>query len=239
MFHFILFSIYFILEFIFYFYFYDRSTCAALIEVFYTPNSGRIYFDGTDIGTIDRQFLTRHIAIVSQEPDLFATTIEENIAYGIRDEVSDEEIQLAARMANAHDFICQLEHGYKTQVGERGVRLSGGQKQRIAIARAIIRNPTVLLLDEATSALDAESEVLVQGALDKLLQHRDQSRTTLVIAHRLSTVQNADEVIVIQDGQAVERGTHRQLLALQGVYHNLVKNQLFAMEHPHLDSNSI
>lgn len=183
-------------------------------------------FDDIDVSRIDRQWLTKHVSIVSQEPDLFATTIEENIAYGIRDQVTDEQIQEAARNANAHEFICQLEEGYKTQVGERGIRLSGGQKQRIAIARAIIRNPTVLLLDEATSALDAESEVLVQNALDKLLEQKNQGRTTLVIAHRLSTVQNADEVIVIQQGQTVERGTHSELLQLQGVYHKLVKTQL-------------
>lgn len=205
-----------------------KSTCAALIEVFYYPNAGKIWFDGIDITQIDRQWLTRHVAIVSQEPDLFATSIAENIAYGIAAEVTPQQIEEAARLANAHEFISQLPEGYATQVGERGVRLSGGQKQRVAIARAIIRNPTVLLLDEATSALDSESEILVQEALDHLLQQRNQGRTTMVIAHRLSTVQNADEVIVIDSGAVVERGTHYELVHLQGSYHQLIKHQLFS-----------
>lgn len=203
-----------------------KTTCASLIEVFYYPTTGKIWFDGVDITQIDRQWLTRHVAIVSQEPDLFATSIAENIAYGIVDEATQEQIEDAARLANAHDFIMQLPEGYATQVGERGVRLSGGQKQRVAIARAIIRNPTVLLLDEATSALDSESEILVQQALDHLLQQRN--RTTMVIAHRLSTVQNADQVVVIDSGNIVEQGTHDELVQQRGVYHQLIKHQLFS-----------
>ena len=158
--------------------------------------------------------------MVSQEPILFATTIEDNIRYG-RPEASIEAIQAAAQAANAHGFITTFSEGYQTLVGERGVRLSGGQKQRVAIARALLKNPKVLILDEATSALDAETEHLVKEALEHLMQ----GRTTLIIAHRLSTVQKADRVLVLQDGRIAEEGPHAQLIEKDGLYRRLVAHQ--------------
>lgn len=172
------------------------------------------------MGELDLFWMRRKIALVSQEPVLFATTIAGNIAYG-RD-ATLEEIEEVARQANAHAFIAAFEEGYQTQVGERGVKLSGGQKQRVAIARALLMNPDILLLDEATSALDAESEHFVKEAIDRAMKNR----TVLVIAHRLSTVRNADQVLVIDKGQIVERGTHKDLLASEGVYKKLVLRQL-------------
>nr|AIE39898.1 ABC transporter B family member 25 A1-2.1 variant [Triticum turgidum subsp. durum] len=162
------------------------------------------------------------VSIVSQEPTLFNRSIEENIAYGLEGKASSADVENAAKMANAHDFICGFPDQYKTIVGERGIRLSGGQKQRVAIARALLMNPRVLLLDEATSALDAESEHLVQDAMDSLMR----GRTVLVIAHRLSTVKTADTVAVISEGQIVESGTHDELLGRDGIYTALVKRQL-------------
>eukprot|EP00058_Branchiostoma_floridae_P020352 XP_002605842.1 hypothetical protein BRAFLDRAFT_84327 [Branchiostoma floridae] len=199
-----------------------KSTIVSLIERFYDPNSGTILLGGHDLSTLDPKWFRQHISMVSQEPTLFATTIKENIAYGR--EASDEEIEDAARQANAHQFISEFEEGYDTMVGERGVRLSGGQKQRVAIARSLIMNPTILLLDEATSALDAESEHLVQEAIDRAMK----GRTVLVIAHRLSTVRNANEVVVIDKGRIAERGTHEELLHKGGVYKKLVLRQLSA-----------
>eukprot|EP01087_Luapelamoeba_hula_P014235 TRINITY_DN4141_c0_g1_i1.p1 TRINITY_DN4141_c0_g1~~TRINITY_DN4141_c0_g1_i1.p1 ORF type:complete len:714 (+),score=99.27 TRINITY_DN4141_c0_g1_i1:114-2255(+) len=200
-----------------------KSTVTHLIEQFYLPHQGRILLDGIDSRLLDPIELRRHIGLVSQEPVLFATTIKDNIMYGSNKPVSDSDIERAARLANAHDFIMQLETGYDTMVGERGIQLSGGQKQRIAIARALLKDPSILLLDEATSALDAESEHLVQQALDVLMK----GRTTLVIAHRLSTVKNADKVCVINQGRVVEEGTHTQLMAIEdGLYRHLVSRQL-------------
>ncbi|XP_078600013.1 uncharacterized protein LOC144875108 [Branchiostoma floridae x Branchiostoma japonicum] len=199
-----------------------KSTIVSLIERFYDPNSGTILLGGHDLSTLDPKWFRQHISMVSQEPTLFATTIKENIAYGR--EATDEEIEDAARQANAHQFISEFEEGYDTMVGERGVRLSGGQKQRVAIARSLIMNPTILLLDEATSALDAESEHLVQEAIDRAMK----GRTVLVIAHRLSTVRNANEVVVIDKGRIAERGTHEELLHKGGVYKKLVLRQLSA-----------
>ncbi|GFO16380.1 ABC transporter b family protein [Plakobranchus ocellatus] len=208
-----------------------KSTIVSLIERFYDPNEGSIMMDGCDLKFLDLGWFRHKVATVSQEPTLFACSIRDNIAYGR--EATDEEVEDAARQANAHDFICGFEDGYKTLVGERGVRLSGGQKQRVAIARALIMDPTLLLLDEATSALDAESEHLVQEAIDRAMR----GRTVIVIAHRLSTVRNAHKVVVIDKGQIAEMGTHSELLARHGVYKRLVLRQLTA-GHPTPSSGS-
>jgi len=198
-----------------------KTTIANLLEMFYYPTAGKITLDGVDLKEYDPAWLHQHVGIVEQTPSLFATTIAQNIAYGM-DNVSIETIAQAAREANAHEFISGFVDGYQTMVGERGVRLSGGQKQRIAIARALLKNPSVLLLDEATSNLDSESEHLVQEALDRLMKNR----TVLVIAHRLSTVKNANQIVVMKDGLIVERGTHSELLANDSTYAQLVSRQL-------------
>lgn len=202
-----------------------KSTVVALIERFYDPTSGSVSIDGHDIKTLDHDWLHSRVALVSQEPVLFACSIRDNIMYGARDptQVTTEQIEAAAKQANAHDFVMEFPDGYDTMVGERGVQLSGGQKQRIAIARAILLDPLVLLLDEATSALDAESEHLVQTALDALMV----DRTTIVIAHRLSTVRTANCVAVLDHGKVVETGTHEQLIENpSGLYYFLVQRQL-------------
>jgi len=199
-----------------------KSTIISLIERYYDPSSGAITFDGVDIKTLDPSWIHSRIGLVSQEPVLFACSIKENITFGVKGATMEQIVEAATR-ANAHQFISEFPEGYDALVGERGVRLSGGQKQRVAIARALLLNPQILLLDEATSALDAESEYLVQQAIDRLMVNR----TTLVIAHRLSTVRNANQVVVISGGTVVERGTHDQLLASpDGTYRKLVKRQL-------------
>ncbi|KAL8168297.1 hypothetical protein V2J09_009796 [Rumex salicifolius] len=204
-----------------------KSTVVSLIERFYDPNSGQILLDGHDIKTLKLKWVRQQIGLVSQEPALFATTIKENILLG-RSDATMLEIEEAARVANAHSFIAKLPDGFDTQVGERGLQLSGGQKQRIAIARAMLKNPAILLLDEATSALDAESEKLVQEALDRFMI----GRTTLVIAHRLSTIRKADLVAVLQNGSVSEIGAHDDLMAKgeSGVYGKLIRMQEAAHE---------
>ncbi|XP_035688023.1 ATP-dependent translocase ABCB1-like isoform X4 [Branchiostoma floridae] len=210
-----------------------KSTTVQLIQRFYDPQEGVVELDGQDIRSLNIQWLRQHIGVVSQEPILFATTIAENIRYG-REDVTQAEIEKAAQEANAHDFISKLPQTYETLVGERGAQLSGGQKQRIAIARALVRDPRILLLDEATSALDTESEATVQAALDKARM----GRTTIVVAHRLSTIKTADIIVGFENGVAVEQGTHDQLMAQQGVYYTLVTTQTFATEDEEEDEET-
>ena len=176
---------------------------------------------GVNIKELNVKWLRSHIGVVSQEPVLFDTTIADNIRYG-REDATVEEIQEAAKNANAHDFIMELPKGYDTLVGEGGTQMSGGQKQRVAIARALVSNPKILLLDEATSALDTESEATVQEALDRARE----GRTTIVIAHRLSTIQNADIIASVEDGRVVETGSHSELMTNKGLYYDLVTAQV-------------
>ncbi|XP_058688366.1 ATP-binding cassette sub-family B member 5 isoform X2 [Poecile atricapillus] len=197
-----------------------KSTTVQLLQRFYDPDQGEITLDGRDIRTLNTKWLRENIGIVSQEPVLFAATIAENIRYG-REDISDSEIEQAAKEANAFDFISRLPDKFNTMVGERGAQLSGGQKQRIAIARALARNPKILLLDEATSALDTQSESIVQAALDKARA----GRTTIVIAHRLSTIRTADTIAGFEKGIVVEQGTHSELMLQKGVYYSLVMQQ--------------
>ncbi|VAH10115.1 unnamed protein product [Triticum turgidum subsp. durum] len=189
-----------------------KSTVIALLERFYDPDSGAILLDGVEIINLKLSWLRDQMGLVSQEPVLFNDTIRANIAYGKHEEVTEEEIAAAAKAANAHEFISSMPQGYSTSVGERGTQLSGGQKQRIAIARAILKDPRILLLDEATSALDAESESVVQDALDRVML----GRTTVTVAHRLSTIQGADIIAVLKDGAIVEKGTHETLMGIAG-----------------------
>ena len=199
-----------------------KSTLADLLPRFYDVTEGSITLDGIDIKDLSLENLRSHLGVVTQTPILFNDTVFNNIAFG-SPEATPEEVERAAKIANAHDFILKLKDGYQTYVGDGGGNLSGGQKQRISIARAVLKNPSILILDEATSALDTESERLVQDALNKLMKNR----TSLVIAHRLSTVQHADEIIVMQDGEVVERGTHKELIAKGGKYKSLTEMQSF------------
>ncbi|CAN5306100.1 ABC transporter transmembrane domain-containing protein [soil metagenome] len=200
-----------------------KSTIAGLLTRLYDPTGGVVRFDGHDLRDLDPEWLRGQVAVVPQEPLLFSTNIGDNIRYG-RPGATDAEVGAAARTANAHDFIASFPNGYDTKVGERGVQLSGGQKQRVAIARAVLKDPRLLILDEATSALDAESEHLVHEALERLLH----GRTTLVIAHRLSTVKNADRVVVLEGGKIVQQGTHSELIGETGLYRRLVERQFVA-----------
>lgn len=197
-----------------------KTTIASLVLNYYPNYTGEILFDNQSSKDIDLNYLREHIAVVPQDVILFAGTIYENIAFG-RPTASKEEVEAAALQANAFEFIQRFPDGFDTQVGDRGIQLSGGQKQRIAIARAILKNPTILILDEATSALDSESEKLVQDALDQLMK----GRTSIVIAHRLSTIRNADKIIVLQNGLVAEAGNHSELLATNGLYADLLKLQ--------------
>ena len=198
-----------------------KSTVIQLIERFYDPLSGQVLFDGVDIRELNTHWLRSQVGLVSQEPTLFNMTVSDNIRYG-RPEASLEDVVAAAKAANAHTFITALPEGYDTKLGEGSIQLSGGQKQRIAIARAVVKDPRVLLLDEATSALDAESERIVQEALDSLMV----GRTTVIVAHRLSTVRDADSIAVVFKGKLVEQGTHEELLVLNGSYARLVSHQM-------------
>ncbi|XP_055373170.1 ATP-dependent translocase ABCB1 [Condylostylus longicornis] len=198
-----------------------KSTCIQLLQRFYDPADGQILIDNNDIKELNVNWLRSHIGSVGQEPVLFGTTVYENIRYG-REDATREEIENAAKASNAHIFIKKLPKGYDTLVGERGAQLSGGQKQRIAIARALIRNPEILLLDEATSALDTASEAKVQEALEKA----SMGRTTIIIAHRLTTIRNADKIVVINKGQVVEIGNHSELMELKGHYFQLITSQI-------------
>ncbi|XP_074938856.1 ATP-dependent translocase ABCB1-like isoform X2 [Phalacrocorax aristotelis] len=204
-----------------------KSTTVQLIQRFYDPKEGTVTIDGQDIKTLNVRYLREIIGVVNQEPMLFATTIAENIRYG-REDITMEEIEKATKEANAYDFIMKLPNKFETVVGERGAQLSGGQKQRIAIARALVRNPKILLLDEATSALDTESESVVQAALDKARE----GRTTVVVAHRLSTVRNADLIAVFESGVIAEQGNHFKLLERKGIYYKLVNMQAIEAEVP-------
>jgi subfamily B ATP-binding cassette protein MsbA len=201
-----------------------KTTLANLIPRFFDPVSGRILIDGYDLKDVKIQSLRRQVSSVFQDSFLFGTTVRENIRFG-KPDATDEEIIAAAKAANIHEFITQLLKGYDTEVGERGVKLSGGQKQRISIARTIMRDPRVLILDEATSALDSESEMLVKEALEKLME----GRTSFVIAHRLSTVLEADRIIVLDNGQIVEVGSHEELLTRDGLYKKLYEVQFNGM----------
>ncbi len=197
-----------------------KSTIADLLPRFYDPTGGRITLDGRDLREYALKDVRDHFGIVSQEAILFNDSIFNNIVFGLEG-VTEAQVHEAARVANAHDFIIASPEGYQTNIGDRGSKLSGGQRQRVTIARAILRNPDILILDEATSALDSESERLVQDALQKLMN----GRTALVIAHRLSTIQQADEILVLDQGRIIERGTHAELLALKGAYEKLVRLQ--------------
>jgi subfamily B ATP-binding cassette protein MsbA len=199
-----------------------KSTLIDLIPRFIEPMSGKILLDGVDIKSISMATLRSQMGIVNQESILFNDTIFNNIALG-RPDASMDEVEEAAKIANAHEFILATEYQYNTNIGDRGLKLSGGQKQRLNIARAVLANPPIMLLDEATSALDTESEKLVQDAITKLMKNR----TTLVIAHRLSTIRNADKIVVLEGGKIVEEGTHSELIAQNKLYKKLIDMQTF------------
>ncbi|MDA1001640.1 MAG: ABC transporter ATP-binding protein [bacterium] len=204
-----------------------KTTLLDVIPRFYIPTAGRIIYDGVDGAEIDLASLRKQIASVSQQIVLFSGTVTQNIAYAMNGAVDMAAVEAAARLAHAHEFISRLPHGYDTPIGEDGARLSGGERQRLAIARAVLRNPSILLLDEATSALDAESEQLIQDALNRLMR----DRTTIVVAHRLSTVRAADAIAVLQEGRIVSQGKHAELMSAGGLYKKLYEMQ-FSTEQP-------
>jgi ATP-binding cassette subfamily B protein/subfamily B ATP-binding cassette protein MsbA len=197
-----------------------KSTLVNLLPCFYIPTEGRITIDGQNILEISFESLREQISIVSQEPFLFNGSIRENIAYG-KLNATDAELIEAARAANCHEFICRLDKGYDSHVGERGVKLSVGEKQRVSIARAILKNAPLLILDEATASVDTATEKLIQEALERLMAHR----TSFVIAHRLSTIRKAKQILVLRQGQIIERGSHAELLELNGLYSKLARIQ--------------
>jgi ABC-type multidrug transport system fused ATPase/permease subunit len=200
-----------------------KSTIADLIPRFYDIQKGSLSIDGHNLKDYRLGSVLQHVGIVTQHPILFNDTIYNNIAFSVED-ATQEQVERAAKIANAHEFIMEKPEGYDTVIGDRGDKLSGGQQQRITIARAILKNPSILVLDEATSAMDTKTEKLVQEALNNLMQNR----TSLVIAHRLSTIQNADEILVVKDGEIVERGSHDELLAHNdGEYHQLQTDQKY------------
>jgi len=210
-----------------------KSTLANLVPRFYHHEQGQILLDGVDVEEYTLRNLRRHIALVTQHVTLFNDTVANNIAYGDLAGAPLEDIQQASAAAYADEFIEKMPQSYKTLVGENGVLLSGGQRQRLAIARALLKNAPLLILDEATSALDTESERHIQAALDKVMQ----GRTTLVIAHRLSTIEKADLILVMDQGKIVERGTHAQLLALNGYYSRLHARQFEEDEAPAVETH--
>ncbi len=197
-----------------------KSTLADLIPRFHDVTMGEILIDGINIKQYSLKSVRSQMGIVTQEPILFNDSIANNVSLGM-DNASDEQIIHAAKIANAHNYIVSKENGYQTNIGDRGSKLSGGEKQRLTIARAVLKNPPILILDEATSSLDTESERLVQDAINKLMEHR----TSLVIAHRLSTVRHADEIIVLKNGQIAERGNHNELMLKGGLYKRLIDMQ--------------
>ncbi|HEY7396541.1 MAG TPA: ATP-binding cassette domain-containing protein, partial [Gemmatimonadaceae bacterium] len=203
-----------------------KTTITDLVARFHDPSKGRILLNGTDIRDFRLSTYRRLLAIVQQDVFLFDGSVRDNIAYG-RHDATDEEIEDAARRANAHEFIDRLPERYETFIGERGVKLSGGQCQRLAIARAVLARPQILILDEATSNLDTESEQLIQASMAELLA----GRTTFVIAHRLSTVRRADSILLMEDGRVVERGTHDELMGARGAYYEMVMRQAEASAH--------
>jgi subfamily B ATP-binding cassette protein MsbA len=205
-----------------------KSTLANLLPRFYEPTSGTILLDGHPLADYDLGSLRDQIALVTQNVVLFDGTIKENIAYGAMQDVTEAEIIAAAEAAHVMEFVSRMSDGLDTEVGEKGTKLSGGQRQRIAIARAILKNAPVLILDEATSALDTESERHIQAALENVMQ----GRTTLVIAHRLSTIESADQIVVMEQGEIIEQGTHDELLAMNHTYAGLYKKQFSETSTP-------